>query len=93
MKTKTVLQMIVIVGLAAGGLLAAQAPHISSVVNSADFAVGIPLGSFGTVYGTGLSAAAYQASVYPFPVSLGTTQAALCPLQLGKLLEFAPPAR
>jgi uncharacterized protein (TIGR03437 family) len=86
MKTKTVLQMIVIVTSGAGSL--AAAPHIASVVNSADFAVGIPLGSFGTVYGTGLSDAVYSSTVYPFPVTLGPTQAAICPLLLGKLLAI-----
>jgi hypothetical protein len=54
------------------------APHIAAVVNSADSAPGIPLNSFGTVYGNGLSDAIYPATVYPFPTSLGPTTAALC---------------
>jgi uncharacterized protein (TIGR03437 family) len=54
------------------------APHISSVVKSADFQSGIALDSFGTIFGTGLSDAVHQATVYPFPTSLGPTQVAFC---------------
>jgi hypothetical protein len=86
MKTKTVLQMIVIVTLGVGSI--AAAPHVASVVNSADFSAGVPLGGFGTVYGTALSDAVYQSSVYPFPISLGPTQAALCSTLTGKILAI-----
>jgi hypothetical protein len=53
-------------------------PHISSIVSSADFSPGITLNSFGTIFGTGLSDAVYQASSMPFPTSLGPTRVALC---------------
>jgi hypothetical protein len=56
----------------------ACAPHVLGVVNSADFATGIPLGGFGTIYGSSLSDGTYQASTYPFPQNLGPTTAWLC---------------
>jgi hypothetical protein len=58
--------------------LFAQVPNISSVVSSADYRPGIPLSSFGTIFGTGLSDGIYQATATPFPTTLGPTTIALC---------------
>jgi hypothetical protein len=49
------------------------------VVSGADFGPGIALGGLATIFGTNLSDAVYQATSSPYPTTLGTTQAALCP--------------
>ena len=75
-------------------LFAQTAPQISSVVKSADFQPGIAFDSFGTIFGTGLSDGVHQATVYPFPTSLGPTQAALCldsaTIPGGKMTQIDP---
>jgi uncharacterized protein (TIGR03437 family) len=61
----------------------AQAPKITAVVRAADFQPGIPPDDYGTIYGTGLADATYQASTLPWPTKLGSTEVFGCSVYVG----------
>ena len=58
-------------------LVGQMPPHIAAVVSAADSASGIALGGLATIYGTGLSDAAYTTGP-PWPTQLGHTQVLAC---------------
>jgi uncharacterized protein (TIGR03437 family) len=53
-------------------------PRVTAVVSAADSIGGISLGGLATIYGTGLSDAAYSLSGLPYPTKLGPTEVLLC---------------
>ena len=60
------------------GLVFAQSPTITSVVNGGDFSFGIAQGGFGTIFGTGLSDKEYVGQSVPYAAKLGKTEVRFC---------------
>jgi len=58
--------------------LAQSNPHIAAVVSGADFSQGVTFSGYATIFGTGLSDAAYKAQAVPYPQQLGPTQVFVC---------------